>query len=1263
MKIRTQMTLALAAVALLPLCLAGVIAYHLSHYRLDAQADRTLQTFNRRVATEVDDFAFRAVESVRLASRIPAIATYLGSPSAEAGFIRQAKITDVLLAAVIPDPVNVTSCALFDVKGRKLVDTAPRLVDLDESVRPWVTRPLTDGLAVIVPSLDPATGPALWVATPVREASGRILGVLRLRYELAVLQQIVAQAAEERSRGVFSVLFDEQGRVLAHGTDPAFVGTAALPLPATSANGEVAWLRWSSEARSGGSPDRVAVRQLGRVPWRLAVAETGSVFHLASDDLFRTMLGLAALSITCGTLAVFLASSRLSRPITRLAVAAEQIGRGELDVTVPGTGQGEVSRLARTFNEMARRLAGTRGELEQKIAEVRASEEGLREILDASPIGILIYDERREALLINRKFVEMFGYDDSHIHRIDEWWPLAYPDPAYRVQVQAEWRQRVEEARRTGRELRPMETLVCSRDGTRREIEFRYREIGARRITLMADVTERRRAQQALQTSEERGRVLLEHATDATCVLDVAAGRFVDCNPSFERMFKLTREDVLRRGPAEISPLVQPDGRDSADAARRHMQAALEGVGQIFEWAHRDSTGREFPCEVRLVRLPDPERPLLHAVVIDVQERHRAIEQLRRSEQRFLTVFNASPVGLAIATADTGVILDANPAVCRLVGFPREQVLGRKTADFATWLPGERERITAEVLRTGRCQPFEKQLHTTADPVTVLVHFEAIEVDGQRRLLVALNDITDRKRTERTLRESEERFRLLVENSNDLVVQVSLDGTILYASPNHAAITGRGAEELVGTSVFARVHPDDQAMAAARFRAGEGQGLFRYQYRDGSWRWLESSGRRYRLRSGEERGVIVSRDVSERVQADETRKHLEAQLRQAQKMEAIGTLAGGIAHDFNNILTGLLGHLQLIEMDVPADATELRRSLTEATAAGGRAKDLVAQILAFSRQREQKRSVLSLTANVREALRFLRASLPATITIEDNLAAADCQVLADPTQMHQVIMNLGVNAGHAMRERGGVLTFALVQADPPPALAAAQATLRPGRTLRLTVADTGSGKDAATLERIFDPFFTTKPVGEGTGLGLAIVHGIIQDHGAAITVDSQVGVGTSFQIYFPMVESTPAVAPAVPADAPRGRGQHIMLVDDELLVLSVAQPMLKRLGYRTTVFDKSRAALEAYQQAPHDYDLIMTDLTMPEITGVELVTRIRALRPVQPVLIMTGYLRAVDLASARASGVTQFLTKPFTLTSMAEALQQALGKPGGSAGT
>jgi PAS domain S-box-containing protein len=367
----------------------------------------------------------------------------------------------------------------------------------------------------------------------------------------------------------------------------------------------------------------------------------------------------------------------------------------------------------------------------------------------------------------------------------------------------------------------------------------------------------------------------------------------------------------------------------------------------------------------------------------------------------------------------------------------------------------------------------------------------------------------ERRAAEAALKDSELRYRTLVENSHDLVSEIDLHGRVHYVSPNHLALTGYTQEELVGTSIFDRIHPEDQAAVQETFQNRNGSALYRYRHKDGAWRWFESTGRAFTTADAREHGVIITRDITASIEAESIRKSLEAQLRQAQKMEAIGTLAGGIAHDFNNILTGILGNMELAGLELPP-GHPARTFLRDALKASNRARDLVAQILLFSRRRDQQRIVSALDNVLKEALSLLRASLPSTIEFNTHISPNCPRVLCDATQIHQIVMNLGTNAAHAMRERGGVFTVTLASCDVNPALAAAHPQLAAGRAVRLSVRDTGCGMDPVTRERIFEPFFTTKPAGEGTGLGLAVVHGIMQNHDGTITVESQPGMGRSF---------------------------------------------------------------------------------------------------------------------------------------------------------
>ena len=378
-------------------------------------------------------------------------------------------------------------------------------------------------------------------------------------------------------------------------------------------------------------------------------------------------------------------------------------------------------------------------------------------------------------------------------------------------------------------------------------------------------------------------------------------------------------------------------------------------------------------------------------------------------------------------------------------------------------------------------------------------------------------------------------------------------------------------------------------------------------------------------------------------------------------MEAIGTLAGGIAHDFNNILTGILMNVDLAKEDL-TPGHPARESLGEIALAGRRAADLVGQILTFSRQREQERAPLHVEAVVTEALRLLRASLPSSIEIRSRVARDRAMILADGSRIHQIVMNLGTNAAHAMQPHGGALDVALetviVNADE----AIRRPDLREGRYVRLTITDTGHGMDRATIDRIFEPFFTTKAPGEGTGLGLSVVHGIVRSHDGVIAVTSEPGHGTTFQIHFPVYEvRTPAFGiSAVPR--PLGGHQRVLVVDDEPAVARSSARILERFGYGVTFHTDPTEALAAFREHPDAFDLVISDLTMPGLSGLELAREMLALRPGLPVILTSGYVDEDTLASALSLGVRDVLLKPVMANQLADAVRLAVTGKTGAAG-
>jgi PAS domain S-box-containing protein len=527
-------------------------------------------------------------------------------------------------------------------------------------------------------------------------------------------------------------------------------------------------------------------------------------------------------------------------------------------------------------------------------------------------------------------------------------------------------------------------------------------------------------------------------------------------------------------------------------------------------------------------------------------------------------------------------------------------------------------------------------------------------------LLGISTDITAQKRAETALRESEEKFSRMFKSSPVAITLSTLaEGRYLDANEEFLRLLQRPREEVVGRTALELEVWGDPEQRGAIIRKIKEQGSVRnveleIRTRSGQVRRILWSAEKLVV-GGEDWLLGSSQDITER-------RQLEGHLRQAQKMEAIGTLAGGIAHDFNNILAIILGSCHLLEQDTEGNA-RVQESVRDLFQAANRARDLVQQILAFSRQSEHKRQIIRLDTVLKEAAKFLRASLPAQIKIETDLAADAPAVLADPTQIYQVVMNLATNALHAMEDQPGRLTVGLDSFLPDENFLQGHPSFRPVRYARLTVADTGRGMDARTLERIFEPFFTTKPVGKGTGLGLAVVHGIVQSHQGVITVDSQPGAGATFRLHFP-AQSPPEIPAAASGRPQRGQGQKILLVDDEPALTAIYQQVMRRLNYQVTTCNSARASVDLFRADPGQFDLVITDLTMPEMNGLEVARQIRALRPEVPVVLSSGQGHNLTEADLQEAGVRELLNKPVSLPALAELVHRLLtnSKPGGPGG-
>ncbi|MFQ5630594.1 MAG: PAS domain S-box protein [bacterium] len=513
----------------------------------------------------------------------------------------------------------------------------------------------------------------------------------------------------------------------------------------------------------------------------------------------------------------------------------------------------------------------------------------------------------------------------------------------------------------------------------------------------------------------------------------------------------------------------------------------------------------------------------------------------------------------------------------------------------------------------------------------------------------------ERNQTEKTIRESEKRFRDLFEGSPDAIFVEDLEGNVLDANPAAGKLQGIDHKELFGKNIIDLVPPDQSEIAEKEFHKlvkGEIkhiEGLSRSQKGQDIPIEIHASHISY---AGKPALLLLVRDISERKKAEREKQQMEAQLRQAQKLETIGRLAGGVAHDINNILTPILCYTDMAMHQLPANS-ESHNDLEQVIQGANRAKELVQQILLFSRQAEQERKPVRLQLIVHEALKFLRATLPATIEIRENLDD-DCQaVLADPSQMHQVVMNLCTNAYDAMRENGGCMEISLEAVYVDTGLKRKLPNLQTGRYVRLTVKDNGQGIQSNALEHIFEPFYTTKPVRRGTGLGLSVVHGIVMSHGGEIEVCSEPGTGASFRIYLPAI-AAPDLPPIREVHVPVGGKERILFVDDEKEIVKIGKRMLEAFGYRVTTCSNGSEALQVFRAQPRHFDLIISDQTMPELTGLKLATEIKRIRADMPIILTTGYSEEATPELLDKIGVQTCVMKPFKADDIARAIRQAL---------
>ena len=529
-------------------------------------------------------------------------------------------------------------------------------------------------------------------------------------------------------------------------------------------------------------------------------------------------------------------------------------------------------------------------------------------------------------------------------------------------------------------------------------------------------------------------------------------------------------------------------------------------------------------------------------------------------------------------------------------------------------------------------------------------------IDLNFRLSTQLSELTQENKKRTQAEEALRLTRISVEVASDALFWITSDARVVDVNEAACRSLGYPREELLQLKV-----PDFDPLYNAEvwqhhFQELRKHGTLKFEseqrMKDGTVFPVEIVANYVQF--GEEGyNCAFVRDITERKRTEQERKEMERRLLQAQKMEAIGTLAGGIAHDFNNILTIIYGYTEL-SLD-ENDPEKRSQNLKQVRSGAERAKELVKQILTFSRRTEQERQPLQVALVIKEALKMLRSSIPTTIEIKQDIAS-NATVLADPTQIHQVIMNLCTNSYHAMRETGGTLAVSLGEIEIREE-DEGYGVLVPGRYLKLEVSDTGGGISSDIQDKIFEPYFTTKKIGEGTGLGLAVVHGIVNSHNGHITVYSEPGKGTTFHVYLPLIEEKAAELPVKDAIAAHlGKGERILFVDDEAQIREVGYQLFSMHGYQVTTFSNGVQAWEEFQDHPGQFDLVITDMTMPYMTGAELAQKILGIRPAMPIILCTGQSELINREKALAMGVCDYLVKPVLRHDYLSAIHQALDK-------
>ncbi|MGO9690822.1 MAG: PAS domain S-box protein [Syntrophobacteraceae bacterium] len=905
---------------------------------------------------------------------------------------------------------------------------------------------------------------------------------------------------------------------------------------------------------------------------------------------------------------------------------------------------------------------------ERKQAEeaLKDSETRLRAITDSARDAILMMDPEGMINYWNPAAERILGYTTEetcgqNLHRL-----LA--PPRYHAQHHAAFPKFVETGRgeAAGKTL---ELMARRKDGEEIPVELSLSAVfmnGWQAVGLLRDITERKRAEEKLRENQSRLDLALRSAQMGVWHWDLIEDkRFFD-----DEVCHLLGIDPAKfNGTAEgFFSAVHPDDREVLKAAL----ARTIGQDVPYETEYRaiwpDGSVHYIIARAKLFRDETGQPVRVNGLAWDITERKQAEDALKESQQRLSDIIDFLPDATFVIDKE-GKVIAWNRAMQEMMGIGATAMLGKGDYEYALPLYGERIPILIDLVLDPEKEREAKYLTLEKKEGVLAAHAYMPDLRGRQAYLFgtasalydsrgnvvgaieSMRDITERKLMEETVAKAEEKYRNIFENSVTGIYQTNLDGDFLNVNAALARFAGYDSpEKMLNEAKNVRqlyVHPERRYEMLRLIEEHGSVREFEAEFfrKDKSVLWVNLSIRSVLDSTG---GIAYLEGTASDIT---DRKLLRARLAHAQKLEAIGTLAGGIAHDFNNILQPMMGYTEMV-LNKLLPSNPLRHDLEQVLNASLRAKELVGQILTISRStQEQQRIPIDISSIIKEALKLLRCSLPTSIKIRQNIQMGFA--LADPTQIHQVLMNLCTNAAHAMDNKG-IMEVRLAPVDLSESDLVDQSIvdLKPGPYLKLYVSDTGCGMGAKTMERIFDPYFTTKEVGKGSGLGLAVVNGIVKRHNGAIAVQSALGKGSIFRIYIPRIETTLEIPVETPHEAPTGV-ESILFLDDEQTVAEMGTAILEPLGYKVTAETDSLLALEVFRAGPDDFDLIITDYTMPNLTGMDLVKEVRRIQPDMPVLLCTGFSEKITPDSVRELGI-ELLMKPYGMRQLSEAVRKIL---------